>query len=147
VGLGFLPGSTGSEAYAVNADGSVVVGQTIGGAGTAFRWTPATGMQSIQALLIQRGVNLTGWQLTTAFGVSGDGNVMVGRGSAPGSSSTQAWIARLTGGTPGIITVSNAMQSVASLQGTVESGHGTLNANLGTLTEIAQHHGCTGACM
>jgi probable HAF family extracellular repeat protein len=42
------PGNTGSEAWAVSADGSVVVGGSYGGANyQAFRWTAATGMVGI----------------------------------------------------------------------------------------------------
>lgn len=143
------------QALGVNANGSVVVGCTgdtscVGG--FAFRWTAATGQQSVQALLAASGVNTSGWSLNVAWGVSGNGQIIVGYGQNP-SSQTEAWIACLSsagcgGGTgPGLITLNNAFQSFASLQGTVESGHGTLNANLGTLAEIAQHHGCTTVCV
>jgi probable HAF family extracellular repeat protein len=154
VGLGFLPGGSSSSATAVNADGSVIVGvsNTATASEVAFRWTSATGMQSIQALLAASGVNVTGWNLRVAYGVSSNGQVIVGQGQNP-SGQTEAWIARLSGGGPGpgpgpgLITISNVLQSLASLQGTVESGHGALNANLGTLAEIGEHHGCKSVCI
>lgn len=61
--LGAIPGHTSSVAHGVNADGSVVVGQSGGGA--AFRWTSATGVQSLG------GGN-------AAYDVSADGTVVVG---------------------------------------------------------------------
>jgi len=97
-GLGFLPGGSYSEANGVNADGTVVVGSSSASStGPAFRWTQAGGMQSVQALLAAKGVSTTGWTLTSAQGVSADGQVIVGYGVDP-SGRTQAWIARL--GTP-----------------------------------------------
>jgi hypothetical protein len=40
-------------------------------------------MQSLQAKLIAQGVDLTGWSLTEASGVSADGLVIVGSGENP----------------------------------------------------------------
>jgi len=72
--LGTLPGFTDADAIDANFDGSVVVGtNSFNGAGTkqAYRWTPSGGMQGL-------GLN------TTAYGVSGNGNVVIGEfGSAP----------------------------------------------------------------
>ena len=67
--LGFLHNKTGtpSEALAVSADGSVVVGY----AGLAFRWTAGTGMVALPRLeAADREVEATG--------VSADGSVVVG---------------------------------------------------------------------
>jgi probable HAF family extracellular repeat protein len=101
VGLGFLPGGSGSQALGVNADGTVVVGlgnaTGTGGNSKAFRWTQAGGMQSVQALLTAMGVSTTGWTLTSAQGVSADGQVIVGSGTDP-NGQEEGWIARL--GTP-----------------------------------------------
>ena len=95
-GLGFLdPGNPFSSAYGVSYDGSTVVGEgRRGGASEAFRWTNATGMKSIADLLTQGGVDLTGWQLEAATGVSANGVTVVGSGLDP-SSKAQAWIARV----------------------------------------------------
>jgi uncharacterized membrane protein len=54
-------------------------GNASGTSGEAFRWTQAGGMQSVQALLTAKGVSTTGWTLTSAAGVSADGQVIVGK--------------------------------------------------------------------
>lgn len=75
MGLGGPTGAnTHNQAFAVSADGSVVVGW---GGGQAFRWTQGGGMQFI------------GSQTTLANGVSADGSVIVGYGGV--GSSTQAF--------------------------------------------------------
>ena len=97
VSLGALDGNTHSTAHAVNADGSVVVGWSFGPndfSPRAFRWTAANGMQSIETLLAQAGVDVTGWRLSNATGVSADGAVIVGYGTNP-AGLEQGWIARL----------------------------------------------------
>ncbi len=100
VGLGDLAGGAfDSEALAANSDGSVVVGtgtDSIGAA--AVRWT-ASGPVSIQALLEGAGLDLSGWRLTGATGVSADGLTFVGNGVAPGGES-QGWIATIP--SPGV---------------------------------------------
>ena len=72
-GLGFAPGNTGSEAWAVNADGSIVVGGSYGGVANyqAFEWTAATGMVGIDQSSTPSG-------RVQANGVSDDGSVIVG---------------------------------------------------------------------
>jgi uncharacterized protein YhjY with autotransporter beta-barrel domain len=105
-------------------------------------------MIGIKDMAVAAGINMTGWQLTFARGVSGDGNVMVGDGIDP-SGKNEAWIYRLSApgsGGPGFTTVSNVAQSFASLQGLSESAHGIVNAGLGTLAEIGLHHSCGGTC-
>lgn len=71
LGLGDLAGGDfHSGAEAVSADGSVVVGWGSDAAGIgAFRWTQATGMQLLPRLHLGT---------SRAFGVSGDGSVVVG---------------------------------------------------------------------
>ena len=68
-----------SEARAVSADGSVVVGEAAnaGGFRRAFRWTQAGGMQDLGTL---GGGN----QTAIAWGVSADGSVVVGESENPG---------------------------------------------------------------
>ncbi len=73
VSLGVLPGSyLGTDARAVSADGSVIVGEGTNAAGfpEAFRWTAATGLQSLGFL--------PSCNQSTATGVSADGSVIVG---------------------------------------------------------------------
>lgn len=81
--LGILSGGLDSAAYAVSADGSVVVGFS---ADRAFRWTQAGGMLSLG--------DLNGGNFSTAFGVSADGSVVVGSaddGNAGFSSRAFRW--------------------------------------------------------
>jgi probable HAF family extracellular repeat protein len=100
VGLGYLSGDNFSDPIAVNANGSVLVGCSglNGICNQAFLWTPVDGMKSVQALLTAKGVSTTGWTLTSAQGVSADGEVIVGSGVDP-NGRTQGWIASL--GPPG----------------------------------------------
>lgn len=83
VGLGDLPGGGfGSIARAVSSDGSVIVGSGNGPNGDdAFRWTSSGGMESLSDLLIAQGEDLSYWSsLNGAYGVSADGNTIVGFG-------------------------------------------------------------------
>ncbi len=76
VGLGYLPGHTFSDARAISADGSVIVGRSSpSSGGEAFRWTEAAGMISL-------GAGTAGFLSSYAYGVSGDGSKVVGYGSA-----------------------------------------------------------------
>ncbi|MNY84058.1 hypothetical protein D3C78_02020 [compost metagenome] len=72
----FTSSDTGSNANAVSADGSVVVGQVDYGSGGkyhAFRWTSDGGMQVLGDFT----ANGTGWSVANA--VSADGSVVVGQ--------------------------------------------------------------------
>lgn len=137
-GLGFLPGGDRSTAYAVSADGKVVVGQSnyYGGplSYQAFRWTEAEEMQSVQDLLDVAGVDTTGWTLTQATGVSADGSVIVGNGTGP--SGTEAWIARLAINS-GIITPSEVARSYAGLGALGKTGNAALGNTLSTMSQYA----------
>jgi len=95
-GLGFLPGGTASVAFGVSANGKVVVGVGLSAQPRqAVRWTAATGMQSVKALLQAAGVDIPGWQLAEATAVSADGTKIVGNGRDP-NGRAQAWIADLS---------------------------------------------------
>ena len=74
----FTSSDTGSNANAVSADGSVVVGQVDYGSGGkyhAFRWTSDGGMQDLGDLT----ANGTGWSV--AYSASADGSAVVGHAS------------------------------------------------------------------
>jgi len=80
-GLGFLPGANSSSAHGVNADGTVVVGDSVNASGQrqAFRWVNGT---------------MTGLGFATATGVSADGTVVVGTKlpGGPGGSEAVRWV-------------------------------------------------------
>jgi probable HAF family extracellular repeat protein len=89
-GLGDLPGSGfNSTARGVSGDGSTIVGYGVSASGyEAFRWTSGTGMQRLWDVLIAAGVNPAddGWTtLGGAYGISADGNTIVGFGVRNGN--------------------------------------------------------------
>jgi probable HAF family extracellular repeat protein len=94
VGLGDLPGGDFfSWANDVSADGSVVVGRSkTGFDDEAFIWDAAHGIRRVQDALEAAGLDLTGWTLEDATGVSADGRTVVGNGTNPEGSS-EAWVA------------------------------------------------------
>src|SRR5262249_773120 len=80
-GLGFLSGGTSSRALATNGDGSVVVGASDHG---AFLWDQVFRMQNLDDVLSSEyGLNLAGWEIDSATGVSTDGETIVGNGVDP----------------------------------------------------------------
>ena len=69
-----------SRAAAISDDGSIIVGRgLINSASEAVWWTPNGGIHSIKNALIAQGIDMTGWVLSEAEGVSADGRVIVGR--------------------------------------------------------------------
>ena len=92
VGLGKPAGAeTGMEssANAVSEDGSIVAGKY---GGRAFIWDEANGMQDLKEMLEKNlGMNLTGWILTSATGISSNGRTIVGNGINP-EGFEEAWI-------------------------------------------------------
>lgn len=96
-GLGDLPGGgLSSWAIDVSADGSVVVGYGSTDLGTeAFLWDAHNGMQNLKDLLESAyGLNLTGWTLSFASGITPDGLTIVG-GGINSDGNTEAWIAEI----------------------------------------------------
>jgi probable HAF family extracellular repeat protein len=94
VSLGTLEGGLNDKAEAVSDDGSVIVGQVSGPGGShAFMWTPSTGMVDIQTHLASLGLDMSGWQLSEATGISADGRTIVG--NAGHNAHNEAWIAVL----------------------------------------------------
>ena len=96
-GLGDLPGGTfSSQARSVSADGSTIVGFSNSTNGEeAFYWTESDGMRFLSNILTDDfGLDLTGWTLQQARGVSADGLTIVGTGTNP-DGNEEAWIAQL----------------------------------------------------
>ena len=73
----------------VSADGGVVVGST---GSQAVIWS-RDDFRDIQSILESNGLELQGWNLTHATGVSADGNTIVGFGMGPRGQ--EAWIATI----------------------------------------------------
>lgn len=93
-GLGDLPGgSFWSDAYAVSADGSVVVGTGNGlDDPAAFIWDEQHGMRKLADVLrTDFGVDLKGWTLLSAVGISADARTITGWGVNP-IGHPEAWI-------------------------------------------------------
>jgi probable HAF family extracellular repeat protein len=104
-GLGDLPGGLfSSTAWAANGDGSIIVGWGDTASGkAAFIWDEVKGMRNLQQVLENDyGLDLTGWTLYSATGISDDGNIIVGRGFNP-SGNDEGWIATLDSGTPATV--------------------------------------------
>ncbi|MCC6228478.1 MAG: hypothetical protein IT432_04545 [Phycisphaerales bacterium] len=83
--LGSVSGFDFSEGYGISGNGQSIVGGC-GGASSAiaFLWTPALGMVDLNTYLPTLGVDLTGWTLNIARGISADGSVIAGDGTFNG---------------------------------------------------------------
>jgi probable HAF family extracellular repeat protein len=94
-GLGDLPGGGFvSVAADASAGGSVIVGhgRTDAFPNEAFVWTPTGGMRLLAEVLeTEHGLDLQGWVLREAHGVSADGRRIVGWGTNP-DGATEAWM-------------------------------------------------------
>ena len=98
-GLGDLPGGSfniNSDAKAVSGNGAIIVGSGNNELGSqAFLWTQESGMRSLFAILTRDfRLNLTGWNMEHATGISADGRTVVGIGVDP-DGNAQAWRATL----------------------------------------------------
>lgn len=93
--LGDLPGGdVFSRPTGMSANGATVVGYSSGSgafAAEAFIWQAVYGMRPLQDVLIDYGVDTTGWNLAEADGISPDGRNIVGFGINP-SGFTEAWL-------------------------------------------------------
>ncbi|HKQ47363.1 MAG TPA: PEP-CTERM sorting domain-containing protein [Phycisphaerae bacterium] len=94
--LGDLPqGDFESIARDVSGDGSLVVGQSVTGQYSidfeAFIWDANYGMRNLRDVLVNDfGLDLSGWRLIDAWGISSDGNTIVGYGTNP-SGFQESW--------------------------------------------------------
>jgi uncharacterized membrane protein len=118
-GLADLPGGEfASEALAVSGDGSVVVGKASSAKGReAFIWDAERGMRPLQEVLAaEHGLDLAGWRLEAAHGISRDGWTILGTGIAP-SGIAAVWLVHrdLCGDPPERVRVAGAPSSPLSI--------------------------------
>jgi probable HAF family extracellular repeat protein len=84
--LHVLSGGLNSQGRAISADNSIIVGTSDSATGAhAFIWTHAFGMVDLNTYLSSLGLDLTGWTLTQASGISADGSTIVGYGDFNGA--------------------------------------------------------------
>lgn len=143
VDLGFLSSITGhnaSQAMGVSANGNVIVGRSWNATHladpnyAAFYWTNTDGIQNLATVLTDAGVDLTGWELFEAMGVSADGMVIVGDATDPLDRDV-GFIARLSGSGgpgPGVITPEVVQRSFISMTALTEAGNDYLDRLLQT---------------
>jgi hypothetical protein len=96
-GVGDAPGGGFlSKAYGVSANGRFVVGATevVTDGLEAFRWAPESGVRRLADVLSEHGLDLSGWTLQTATGLSASGRTVVGWGTNP-SGDTEGFVATL----------------------------------------------------
>ena len=84
IGLPQLPGGVvPTEAFDASADGSIVVGRARYQE-VAFIWDATNGTRALADVLEDvYGLDLTGWTLEEAWGISADGLAIVGMGTNP----------------------------------------------------------------
>lgn len=95
-GLGFLYEACSTEAYDVSGDGKIIVGTSGSSIGLqAFLWEEENEMQNLNELLPNEyGLDISGWILQKATGISDDGTKIVGYGINP-DGFTEGWIASI----------------------------------------------------
>lgn len=114
--IGVLPGHSESRAFGVSGDGTIVVGAsgTASGASLAFRWTEKDGIRDFNQMLRDSRVDLTNVTLTSANGISADGQFITGQGDFSGSK--RAYLARYVDGLGGLTTFASVQRSVAGVR-------------------------------
>jgi uncharacterized membrane protein len=85
-------------AEAISGDGNVIVGGTVGG-DHAFVWDQFHGTRDLNSLLVEQGVDLGGWTLRIARGVSYDGLTITVEGLPPDRQRFQPCLVTLDPGT------------------------------------------------
>jgi autotransporter-associated beta strand protein len=78
------------------------------------RWTQATGVQSIPAILQADGINISGWSFSAATGVSSDGTTIVGNGTDP-SGYAEGWVAHIPVNAFALLDLAGTAHSIGSL--------------------------------
>jgi uncharacterized membrane protein len=81
---------TSPNAYAVNGDGTVVVGMSVQG---GWIWSTTDGVRMLNAVMTAYGVDMSIWSTVVPQAVSSDGKVVAGYGYR--NNTYTSWIARL----------------------------------------------------
>jgi probable HAF family extracellular repeat protein len=110
VKLGALPGDSAAQATGVSRDGTIVVGTSNPGEvfnpftnlaqqqDHPFIWTAATGMQDLNALANNAGLNPAGFVFQNAAGISRDGRIIYGNGVDANGNAGSYFLAYCGGG-------------------------------------------------
>jgi len=77
IGLGTLGGGH-IVPRAVSGDGAIIVGEGSSGGKLALIWDSGNGLRTLQDVLEGNGLDLTGWTVQEAWGISQDGQTIVG---------------------------------------------------------------------
>lgn len=138
-GVGALPSDEpAATLFGVSADGSVAVGSSfVDPFIEAVIWTPETGIRHLQtALQTDYGLDLTGWILFEARGISANGRTIVGQGLNP-DNVLEGFVVRLPNPCPGDLDGDNVvalgdltilLSNFGTLSGATE-GDGDLDAD------------------
>ena len=132
IGLGKLPGASGSTATDVSADGKIVAGNSTGS--TPWVWTANTGMRNLLAIFEEHEFDLTGWSIGSITGMSDNGRVLTGTGTHNGL--TEAWRAVVAGD----IGIALVGQREFAFSDAMTSGDGNVSH---LMTGVAHHLGAT----
>ena len=97
---------------AVSADGSVLAGRL---GNEAYLWDATHGARSIEGLLGNGGLDLTGWALIEVTDISADGHTLVGYGTNP-SGSFEAWMEVVPGPPPATLVLLGLLAGVPRLR-------------------------------
>lgn len=150
-GLGFVSGYTVSIGQDLSDDGSIVVGNSeypidsSFDSREAFYWTAGDGMKTLEAVLIEQGVDIGDWALTSADAISGDGTAIVGGGYSDGNigtSSYDVFIARLDAATP--TTTTTTSTTTTTTQPTTSTTTTTTQPTTSTTTTTLPPNGIIG---
>lgn len=133
-GLGTLTPTSTSYGQAISADGNIITGQNIDGSVyTAFRWTPNEGMESLADILTAHDVDIAGWTLNDARGISADGKLIVGTGMFDGERTAYLMT------TDGLISPQELVASLAASGATAEQAQSMVNQFTGDLFLTARN--------
>lgn len=94
VPLGLMPGGTWTRPKDASLNGEIIVGLgRLPGRDAAMIWDAEHGVRNLESVLAtDYGLDLTGWQLTAANGISADGRVIAGTGVNP-QGHAEGWVA------------------------------------------------------